>query len=217
MLGTGSFHCPQALVESPFGLGDAVHCAVDCRFESGCQDFVADVKAADQPWRALQRLDRRHEIRAHVRRVDVVVAQGGVLNDRQKRKLTTEAPRHAVHGMNATYRVYGSAVVLRRNFGRPHDGQGVRRDQGLPGRAAPQFDQRVFDHSNWIGLLDEAHQPLHLGAKLNRCEHGSAQSNSPNLDGMSGESVVKAGINPTTRSVPFVIDSNVAHRRTRAA
>ena len=114
MLGGWRRQCPQALVECALGRLDAARGPLRV-FRHPLGEFgIADVVAANLPRCPLQRLDGRHEVGAHLRRVDVVVGQGHMLDGGQETRLAGQTFRHVVYGVNAADGVQRSAVVLGR-------------------------------------------------------------------------------------------------------
>ena len=107
---------PKALVERALGSIDAVARALRFGGHALGELVVADVVAADFPGRAFHGFDGGHQVGAHLRRVDVVVAQGRVLDDGQETGLAGEPLGDVVDGMHAADRVQRTAVVLRRQL-----------------------------------------------------------------------------------------------------
>ena len=109
-------HCPQTLVKRTLG-----------RFNTGRGPLllgghalgkigVADVKTADIARYSRHRLNDRHQIRAHLYGVHVVIAKNRMLDDGQKAQLARQTLRHVLDCVYTADGMHGAAMVLWRQL-----------------------------------------------------------------------------------------------------
>ncbi len=133
--------------------------------------FQGRLDALDAAFDVVQRLQLRHDVGAHLGRVNVQVAEGGVLHDREIGRLAREHTGGMVDGVRAGDRVDGPAVVVPRELRGAGDGEGASGQDGLGRDAGPELSEGRRDDLLRVRLLHEPDELLHLAGEPDGFEH----------------------------------------------